>query len=686
MYNLDVFEYEMNEPMALYGNIPMMLAHGLVDGQSTSSGIFWFNPSETFIDISDSNIRSDAASGTAPFYKTSHWISESGEVDFFMFGGSAPGEIMKQFTAIVGRQQLPPLFALGYHQCRWNYRDERDVAQVEGKFEELDFPMDVIWLDIDHTDGMRYFTWDKSHFPTPIEMQKKLSAHGRKLVSIVDPHLKRDNNYRIHQIATQKGYYVKNSEGKDFDGWCWPGSSSYLDFTSPAVREWWAEQFSLENYEGTTMDCFTWNDMNEPSVFNGPEVSMPKDAKNLDGVEHRHWHNLYGIYMQQATADGHVMRSPKGSDPTLKKRSFVLSRSFWAGSQRFGAIWTGDNAATWDQLKMASPMILSINLAGLSFSGSDAGGFFHEPTPELFTRWYQAASFTPFFRGHAHHDTKRREPWVYGEPHTTIHRNFAMLRYALLPLWYTAFYEAYSEGLPVMRTMFAEFPSDVDTFTLEDQWMIGDTLLVKPVTDAGHTQSDVYLPGPEAWYDLFTLKKVDASKSGTKSAVAAPIETMPVFIRAGKVVSRKMRLRRSASLMHYDPYTLTVVPDSAGKATGSLYMDDETSMAHETHNMFVYRELAFADNKLTCSAKTAADTSVSPSQEVSAASSAFKPVNTVERIELAEQSKAPKKVVVTHADGATEDLQFVYDGQRRVTTVKKPNTVVAQDWVIAFEF
>jgi alpha 1,3-glucosidase len=126
MYNLDVFEYEMHEPMALYGNIPMMLAHGVVDGETNSAGIFWFNPSETFIDISDSNLRTlkDAHSSTAPFYKTSHWISESGEVDFFMFGGTSPTDIMRQFTALVGRQQLPPLFALGYHQCRWNYRYE----------------------------------------------------------------------------------------------------------------------------------------------------------------------------------------------------------------------------------------------------------------------------------------------------------------------------------------------------------------------------------------------------------------------------------------------------------------------------------------------------------------------------------------------------------------------------------
>jgi len=159
------------------------------------------------------------------------------------------------------------------------------------------------------------------------------------MVTIIDPHLKRDDHYYIHAEATSKGLYVKNKDGNDYDGWCWPGSSSYLDFTAAHVRTWWAEQFALDRYVGSTLDLFTWNDMNEPSVFNGPEVSMPKDTKNLDGVEHREWHNLYGMYQQRATAEGQIMRSGG------VERPFVLSRAFFAGSQRFGAIWTGDNAA-----------------------------------------------------------------------------------------------------------------------------------------------------------------------------------------------------------------------------------------------------------------------------------------------------------------------------------------------------
>ena len=255
---------------------------------------------------------------------------------------------------------------------------------------------------------------------------------------------------------------------------------------------------------------------------------MPKDAKNLEGVDHREWHNLYGYYMQQATAEGLTQRSLLPNTKPL--RPFVLTRAFWAGSQRFGAMWTGDNTAEWGHLQIAAPMLLSINLAGLSFAGADVGGFFGEPGPELFTRWYQAAAFTPFFRGHAHHDTKRREPWVFGDPYTGILRNIAMVRYTLLCYWYTVFYEAYTtgslndlplfenicrysikyrhqnhfrqldctrpspSGMPVMRTMFTEFPDDESTFAMDDQWMVGSALLVKPATSAGQTDVQVYLP------------------------------------------------------------------------------------------------------------------------------------------------------------------------------------------------
>ena len=435
LYNLDVFEYDLDVPMSLYGAVPLLISQSVKTG---TSGVFWFNPTETFVDVQDDQAHAG---------KSSHWVSESGIIDLFFIPGPTPSEFYSQYAKLTGTLALPPMFSLGYHQCRWNYKDEQDVYQVHSKFEELDYPYDVLWLDIEHTDGKRYFTWDDKLFPNPKNMQETLWAQGRRMVTIIDPHVKRDDNYRIHKEATSKGLYIKDKDGKkDYDGWCWPGSSSYLDFTDAGARSWWADQFSYDKYKGSTPSLFTWNDMNEPSVFNGPEVSMQKDLCNLRGDEHREWHNLYGMLFHRSTSEGLIRRNAGENI-----RPFVLSRSFFAGTQRYGAIWTGDNAAEWSHLEIASPMLLSLNLGAISFSGADVGGFFGNTDAELMTRWMQAGAYTPFFRGHAHHDAKRREPWMFGEETMIRLRKAAMARYALLPYWYTVFAEAARSGMPIMR-------------------------------------------------------------------------------------------------------------------------------------------------------------------------------------------------------------------------------------------
>uniref|UniRef100_A0A3P9M1K9 Glucosidase, alpha n=1 Tax=Oryzias latipes TaxID=8090 RepID=A0A3P9M1K9_ORYLA len=234
------------------------------------------------------------------------------------------------------------------------------------------------------------------------------------------------------------------------------------------TRAWYSRCFSLENYKGSTPSLFVWNDMNEPSVFGGPEQTMPKDAVHHDGWEHRDLHNLYGFYQHKATVEGLITRSG-GSE-----RPFVLSRSFFAGSQRFGAVWTGDNVATWEYLRISIPMVLSLSLAGVAFCGADVGGFVQDPEPELLVRWYQAAALQPFFRGHAAMETKRREPWLFGEEVTAVIRSAIQQRYRLLPFWYTLFHRAHTCGLPPVRPLWVEFPTEESTFTVDDRYMIGE--------------------------------------------------------------------------------------------------------------------------------------------------------------------------------------------------------------------
>ncbi len=648
LYNLDVFEYELDEPMALYGSIPFVASHTA----KLSAGAFFFNPSETFVDV-------EALADPKEGYET-HWLSECGVIDLFLLPGPTPKAVAQQMTTLTGTQALPPIFALGYHQCRWNYKDEKDVAQVHGKFEELDFPYDVLWLDIEHTDGKRYFTWDKHLFPDPVKMQESLAAQGRRMVTIIDPHIKRDDGFAIHTEATAKGLYIKDKSGQDFDGFCWPGQSSYLDFTDPKVRQWWAERFAFDKYEGSTKHLYTWNDMNEPSVFNGPEVSMQKDCKNLAGVEHREWHNLYGLYMQRATAEGLTLR-----DPAKLERPFVLSRAFYAGTQRYGAIWTGDNKAEWAHLQIAAPMLLSINLAGLSFSGADVGGFFQDTDAELMTRWMQAGAFQPFFRGHAHHDTKRKEPWVYGEPTTSIIRNAVMARYTYLPFWYTVFYTAYAEGLPVMRPMWMEYPADTATFDVDDQWLIGSDLLVKPVTAAGVTEATVYFP-QGTWYDVETL---EAFKGPATKKVAAPLDKIPVYQRAGSVVPRKMRLRRSSAMMAQDPYTLVIALDEKVEATGLVYMDDEHTLKHEKQGEFTLRRVTMKGGSLHCQ------------QEAGTETQPFK--NRVERIVVLGFKATPKSLTLSVVGVDRPRLiDFEYDAKKFVLTMRKVDVAMDEDWLI----
>ncbi|RUS32487.1 glycosyl hydrolases family 31-domain-containing protein, partial [Jimgerdemannia flammicorona] len=300
LYNLDVFEYEVDNPMALYGSIPFMLAHR----KDLSAAVFWMNAAETWIDVvktqdgkSQSTLRRLLPFVTNPPTKSSthtHWISEAGIVDLFVFLGPTNEDIFRQYTALTGAPAMPASFAIAYHQCRWNYINQNDVAEVDAGFDTHDIPYDVIWLDIEHTDGKRYMTWDEAKFPDPMKMQNELAAKGRKLVTIVDPHIKHDDNYHISKEAQDLGLFVKTPAGDDYEGWCWPGSSSWVDYTNPAARNWWIKKFAFDQYKHTTENLHIWNDMNEPSVFNGPEITMQKEMIHHGQWEHRVLHNVFG--------------------------------------------------------------------------------------------------------------------------------------------------------------------------------------------------------------------------------------------------------------------------------------------------------------------------------------------------------------------------------------------------------
>lgn len=662
LFNLDVFEYLHESPFGLYGSIPFMVSHGK---SGRTSGFFWLNSAEMQIDVMGNGWDAEGSISLPSSQSRidTLWMSEAGIVDTFFFVGPGPKDVVKQYTSVTGTQAMPQLFATAYHQCRWNYRDEEDVENVDSKFDEHDIPYDVLWLDIEHTDGKKYFTWDKLLFPHPEEMQKKLSSKGRHMVTIMDPHIKRDDSFPLHKEATQKGYYVKDASGKDFDGWCWPGSSSYPDTLNPEIRSWWSEKFSYENYVGSTPSLYIWNDMNEPSVFNGPEVTMPRDALHIGGVEHRELHNAYGYYFHMATSDG-LLKRGDGKD-----RPFVLSRAAFAGTQRFGAIWTGDNTAEWDHLRVSVPMVLSLSLSGIAFSGADVGGFFGNPDTELLVRWYQLGAYYPFFRAHAHHDSKRREPWLFGEQNTKLIREAIHIRYMLLPYFYTLFREANTTGVPVARPLWMEFPSDEATFKNDEAFMVGNSILVQGIYNERAKHVSVYLPGKELWYDMRTGT---AYRGGVTHKLDVSEESIPAFQRAGTIIPRKDRLRRSSTQMVNDPYTLVIALNSSQAAEGELYIDDGKSFDFK-EGAYIHRQFVFSNGVLKSS------------NLATTGKSQFSSECIVERIILLGGGSRAKSAHVEPGNRKIEiELGPLWLGSRSpaVVTIRKPGVRIGDDWTI----
>mmetsp|Transcript_70275 Transcript_70275/g.153116 ORF Transcript_70275/g.153116 Transcript_70275/m.153116 type:complete len:1025 (-) Transcript_70275:100-3174(-) len=697
-FNLDVFEYENNEPMALYGAVPMIWAIHRGEGQqaAVTSAFLWINPSETFVKLE----RGDkGSSGPAHAW----WTSESGVLDAAVFVGPAPAAVSAQFHSLTGHAPMPGLWALGKHQCRWNYMSQKDTLSVDSNYDKYDIPYDVIWLDIEHTDGKAYFTWHPTHFPNPQEMVDTISSKRRKFVNVVDPHIKKDEKFHVYKEIRDQGLFIKKVDWKmiddptdvkpadwetvefiddpnagpqppewdeaqdgkweapkipnpaykgewkarqvvdpssprsDFEGWCWPGTSGYPDFTNPKMREYWGSQFALDKYKGTNADLYVWNDMNEPSVFNGPEVTCPRDAIHPHGdVEHRDVHNMYGYYVHRATFEGLEKRVPGD-------RPFVLTRSFFIGSHKYSAIWTGDNYAKWEHLSTSIAMVGALTLAGQSLVGADVGGFFKHPDSEMVIRWYQLAVLAyPFLRNHAHLETPRREPWMYDEDTLVAVKASLQLRYKLLPLWYTVFEEYHRLGKPVVRPLFWDFLSDPETHAdeqaVENQIMLGDVLLVhgigKPMSQQKSTT--VYLPAAPGWYDIYTGSFATPGKHGVK----VTMENIPAFFRAGSIVPTKNRIRRSSSCMAMDPHTLNIYLDPAsGEATGRLYLDDTKTKKYQEGEKFDVHFQFKGDTLKATSAGGKMPTEVSPE---------------VERVEIFGLGFEPKKATLKTPRGTVE--------------------------------
>ena len=458
---------------------------------------------------------------------TSFW-ADGGEMNYYFFYGPDMSRVVKSYTDLTGAPELPPLWALGYHQSKWSYFPESRVKQIAAKFRKLKIPCDAIYLDIDYMDGFRCFTWDKKKFPDPKRMIQDLEKDGFKTVVMIDPGIKVDRDYWVYREAIENDYFCKRGDGPLMNGKVWPGQCNFPDFTNPKVREWWAGLY--KELMSETGAHAVWNDMNEPAMMEVPSKTAPLDTRHdYDGhpCSHRQAHNVYGMQMVRATYDG-VKKY------VYPKRPFVITRAAYAGTQRFASTWTGDNVATWEHLWIANVQVQRMCMSGMSFVGTDIGGFAEQPNGELFARWIQLGIFHPFCRVHSSGDHGDQEPWSFDTEVTKIVRKFIELRYQLLPYLYTMFYRYSNESIPMIQPLVHFDQEDQQTHFRTDEFIFGDHILVCPVQEPNAKGRRMYVPRG-VWYDYWTNETV---VGGMEKWVEADIDKIPIFIKEGAIIPK----------------------------------------------------------------------------------------------------------------------------------------------------
>ncbi|MEJ7558709.1 MAG: glycoside hydrolase family 31 protein [Pedobacter sp.] len=505
-WNTDAYSFGWEQD-PLYRTIPFYT--GVHD--KAAYGIFFDNTFRSYFDFAKED------NG-----KTSFW-ADGGELQYYYIHGPHMMDVVKRYQTLTGTHPMPPKWALGYHQCRWSYYPEKKVKEIAEGFRSRNIPCDAIYLDIDYMDGYRCFTWNKTHFPDPKRMIKELANDGFKTVVMIDPGIKVDDNYWVFKEGKENNFFCRRSDDYFMEGHVWPGRCQFPDFTNPAVREWWGNLYKELVEIGV---AGVWNDMNEPAVFGSG--TFPNDVRhNYDGFRgsHRKAHNVYGMQMVRSTYDGlkKLMRN---------KRPFTITRAGYSGMQRYGCVWTGDNVATWEHLKLGNIQCQRMSISGVPFVGTDIGGFSGEPDAELFTRWIQLGTFSPFMRAHSAGDTSEREPWSFGEPFTSINRTYIELRYRLMPYLYSVFWEHHRYGFPILRPLVMLEQEDISNSFRQDEFTFGDKILVCPVLEQGATSRMVYLP-KGTWVNFWTHEVLTGENEYN---IAAALDHMPLFVRAGSVI------------------------------------------------------------------------------------------------------------------------------------------------------
>ncbi|EIA16280.1 glycoside hydrolase family 31 protein [Clostridium perfringens] len=505
-----------------------------------------------------------------------------GQIQYYFIPGENIKEIVKNYTTLTGRMEMPPLWSLGYQQCRFSYFSQEEVRELVKTFEEKDIPLDVVYLDIDYMDGFRVMTFKTPNFDDAAGLISDLKEKGIRTITIIDPGVKVDEEYDVFKRGKEGNHFTKKLDGEMFIGAVWPGDSAFPDFSNKDCREWWKSE--LKKFISEHGMDGIWNDMNEPCVFNNDHKTMLETClHNSDNgvIEHKEFHNRYGFEMSRCSKEAQEELHPN-------ERGFSMTRATYAGGQRYSSVWTGDNISLWSQMRMSISMNANLGISGFSFVGNDVSGFGLDSSEELFIRWMEMGPFIPIFRNHSNMYTRRQEPWAFGPRAEKIAKKSIELRYELLPYIYDLYYISHKEGLPIFRPMIMEYEKDMNLLNIREQFMLGENMIVAPVLYEGERSKTVYLP-KGSWFNYFTMEKL---QGGKWYKLPCELDEILVFVKEGAIIPTYNKKFRNVK-ERPNNILLKVFGENA---KGFHYNDDGHTMEY-LEGKYTYMDIKVVDGK-----------------------------------------------------------------------------------------